>query len=95
MPDHTGICSFCGSAVRQRFTVCPSCGAVWTKVQTGLGGAVFGLAKVPIAVGLIGGGGWFLFTHSLMGLGLAGGSLAISTFVFGSAKAWRWVRRQP
>ncbi len=93
--DHTGICAFCGSVVHRGFTVCSACGAVWVKVQTGMGGIFFDIARVPIALGMIGGGAWFLISHSVLGLLLAAGSLVASTFLFSSAKVWRWVRKQP
>jgi hypothetical protein len=95
MADHNGVCGFCGSPVKRGFTVCPACGAVWEKVETGLGGFLFEIVRVPIGIGFTGGLLGFIVPHSNAALGVAVVSAVLGAVLWSGATRWRWVRRQP
>ncbi len=95
MKSHNGVCSFCGGAVPPGAIVCTHCGAIWKKVQTGAGGFLFDVLKIPVAIALVGGLAWFLLSRNPAGLALAIAALVIGFIAMQNSQRWRWVRPDP
>lgn len=95
MKSHNGVCGFCGSPVPKGFTVCSHCGAIWKKVETGLGGFVFEMLRIPAQIAIVVGLAWYFLSHNPEGLALAVVALIIAFVAMLNSQSWRWVRPDP
>ena len=93
MKDHGGTCAYCGGDVRQGFSTCPSCGAIWFKDLSLFStlGCGCGMMLLLLAA-IVGFFGMASETKGNAGAGLALFACFIALISWVAPRKWYWKR---